>query len=115
MCIWFKLIFTTIKGHAPDLTLPETFTLYLETRFYQLDATIQLELWQESFKTIDDIRLLMRNAKDRPLKQNILVTFYQQLCKVAVYIKRKAYPVGFLGVRELSVPCLFLVFSLFAL
>lgn len=40
----------------PPLLSPQ---MHLETRFVQLDATIRLELWQEAFRTVEDIHVLM--------------------------------------------------------
>ena len=38
-----------------DLSSSDTQLLYLETRFQQLEAAATLELWQEAYRTIEDI------------------------------------------------------------
>ena len=43
------------QPNTVDLTLPETQKLYLTTRFAQLHAASELELWQEAYRTIEDI------------------------------------------------------------
>ncbi|KAL0405093.1 UNVERIFIED_CONTAM: Eukaryotic translation initiation factor 3 subunit A [Sesamum latifolium] len=39
----------------PDLAAPESLQLYLDTRFEQLKVATELELWQEAFRSIEDI------------------------------------------------------------
>ncbi len=48
--------------HSVNLHNPETQTLYLETRFQQLTIASKLELWQEAYRTIEDIYENLRNA-----------------------------------------------------
>lgn len=43
------------QTNAVDLNSAETQTLYLETRFQQLRMAADLELWQEAYRTIEDI------------------------------------------------------------
>ncbi|KAG0492431.1 hypothetical protein HPP92_005829 [Vanilla planifolia] len=43
----------------PDLTAPESLQLYLDTRMDQLKIATDLELWQEAFRSVEDIHGLM--------------------------------------------------------
>nr|CAB3241609.1 eukaryotic translation initiation factor 3 subunit A [Phallusia mammillata] len=64
-----------------NLSNPETQALHLETRIAQLDAAIQIELWQEAFKAVEDIHYLMSLSK-RPPKPQMLANFHNKLCLV---------------------------------
>ena len=65
----------------PDMTLPETQQYYLETRFEQLKAAAKLELWQEAFRTIEDIHGLTIILKRSP-NPKMMATYFAKLTKV---------------------------------
>ncbi|GER56977.1 eukaryotic translation initiation factor 3subunit A [Striga asiatica] len=65
----------------PDLTAPESLKLYLDTRFEQLKVATELELWQEAFRSIEDIHGLMSIVKKTP-KPSALVVFYSKLSEI---------------------------------
>ena len=65
----------------PDMSLPETQQYYLETRFEQLKAAAQLELWQEAFRTIEDIHGLTIILKRAP-NPKMMATYFANLTKV---------------------------------
>ena len=65
----------------PDLTLPETQQYYLEIRFEQLKAAAHLELWQEAFRTIEDIHGLTIILKRTP-NPKMMATYFAKLTKV---------------------------------
>ncbi|KAG0494565.1 hypothetical protein HPP92_005559 [Vanilla planifolia] len=50
----------------PDLTAPESLQLYLDTRMDQLKIATDLELWQEAFRSVEDIHGLMSMVKKQP-------------------------------------------------
>ncbi|PNY16546.1 eukaryotic translation initiation factor 3 subunit a, partial [Trifolium pratense] len=50
----------------PDLSAPESLQLYLDTRFEQLKIATELELWQEAFRSVEDIHGLMCMVKKTP-------------------------------------------------
>ena len=65
----------------PDLTNPESLQLYLETRFEQLKVATELGLWQEGFRSVEDIHGLMVFAKKTP-KPQMMAVFYAKLTKI---------------------------------
>ncbi|KAJ8772048.1 hypothetical protein K2173_027225 [Erythroxylum novogranatense] len=65
----------------PDLSSPESLQLYLDTRFEQLKIATELELWQEAFRSIEDIHGLMCMVKKTP-KPSLMVVYYAKLTEV---------------------------------
>lgn len=64
-----------------NLNNPESQQMHLETRLCQLDSAIQMELWQEAYKAIEDIHNLMTLPKKSP-KPQLLANYYQKLALV---------------------------------
>lgn len=65
----------------PDLSAPESSQLYLDTRFEQLKVATELELWQEAFRSIEDIHGLMCMVKKTP-KPSMMVVYYAKLTEI---------------------------------
>ncbi|KAF7106320.1 hypothetical protein CFC21_107058 [Triticum aestivum] len=65
----------------PDLTAPETCQLYLDTRVEQLKIATELSLWQEAFRSVEDIHGLMSMVKRTP-KPSVLVVYYAKLTEI---------------------------------
>eukprot|EP00268_Persea_americana_P000327 TRINITY_DN1011_c0_g1_i2.p1 TRINITY_DN1011_c0_g1~~TRINITY_DN1011_c0_g1_i2.p1 ORF type:complete len:963 (+),score=228.16 TRINITY_DN1011_c0_g1_i2:352-3240(+) len=65
----------------PDLSAPESLQLYLDTRFEQLKIATELELWQEAFRSVEDIHGLMCMVKKTP-KASLMVTYYAKLTEI---------------------------------
>jgi len=63
-----------------DVTAPETQQLNMETRLAQLDSAITMELWQEAYKAIEDIHLLMNLSKKSQTR--MMAYYYQKLSLV---------------------------------
>ncbi|GBG31832.1 Eukaryotic translation initiation factor 3 subunit A [Hondaea fermentalgiana] len=61
-------------GPAP----PEALELQLATRFEQLKVASQLKLWNEGFRTIEDIHSIFMKTEQRPSSQ-LEATYYQKL------------------------------------
>ncbi|PON67022.1 Proteasome component (PCI) domain containing protein [Parasponia andersonii] len=65
----------------PDLSAPESLQLYLDTRFEQLKIATELELWQEAFRSVEDIHGLMCLVKKTP-KPSLMVVYYAKLSEI---------------------------------
>ncbi|RDY04555.1 Eukaryotic translation initiation factor 3 subunit A, partial [Mucuna pruriens] len=65
----------------PDLSAPESLQLYLDTRFEQLKIATELELWQEAFRSVEDIHGLMCLVKKTP-KPSLMVVYYVKLTEI---------------------------------
>ena len=67
--------------HAINLSDPETLQRHLDTRFQQLNVAVELELWQEAFRSVEDIYLLLSLSK-RPAKNIMMSNYYEKLTKI---------------------------------
>ncbi|XP_010931804.1 eukaryotic translation initiation factor 3 subunit A [Elaeis guineensis] len=65
----------------PDLSAPESLQLYLDTRVEQLKIATDLELWQEAFRSVEDIHGLMSMVKKSP-KPSLMVIYYAKLTEI---------------------------------
>ncbi|XP_071733632.1 eukaryotic translation initiation factor 3 subunit A-like [Rutidosis leptorrhynchoides] len=65
----------------PDLTAPESLHFYLDTRFEQLKVATELELWQEAFRSVEDIYGLTNMVKKMP-KSSLMAVYYAKLTEI---------------------------------
>ncbi|KAM7481730.1 hypothetical protein LguiB_006313 [Lonicera macranthoides] len=65
----------------PDLSAPESLHFYLDTRFEQLKIATELELWQEAFRSVEDIYGLTCMVKKMP-KTSLMAVYYAKLTEV---------------------------------
>ncbi|EOY11582.1 hypothetical protein SCA6_003314 [Theobroma cacao] len=65
----------------PDLSAPESLQLYLDTRVEQLKIATELGLWQEAFRSVEDIHGLMSIVKKTP-KASLMVVYYAKLTEI---------------------------------
>ncbi|CAG2202678.1 EIF3A [Mytilus edulis] len=63
---------------AINLNNPDSQAMHLETRLVQLDNAINMELWQEAFKAVEDIHGLIGLSK-KPPKPSLMANYYQKL------------------------------------
>ncbi|PLW35694.1 hypothetical protein PCASD_13128 [Puccinia coronata f. sp. avenae] len=71
----------TNQAHSINLSDPDVLQRHLETRFQQLNTSVKLELWQESFRTAEDINGLIGLSKKVP-KSHVMSAFYEKMIKV---------------------------------
>lgn len=64
-----------------NLSSPETQEMNLNTRLVQLDSAIQMELWQEAYKAVEDIHGLMTMSK-KVFSPKMMANYYQKLALV---------------------------------
>lgn len=63
---------------AINLNNPESQAMHLETRLVQLDSAINMELWQEAFKAVEDIHGLISLSKKAP-RPSLMANYYMKL------------------------------------
>mmetsp|Transcript_7673 Transcript_7673/g.11534 ORF Transcript_7673/g.11534 Transcript_7673/m.11534 type:complete len:968 (+) Transcript_7673:90-2993(+) len=59
----------------------ENIELHLQTRFAQLEVSANLELWNEGFRTVEDIYNIMQIGKKIP-KARLMASYYEKLTRI---------------------------------
>ena len=65
------------------LNSQDSLTLMQDTRLHQLDTAIQMELWQEAYKSAEDVHGMMQLSKDKDkkmVKPGSFVNYYDKVC-----------------------------------
>lgn len=86
LCETLRLHLTTVakyshQTHSVNLSDADTLQRFLNTRFAQLNTSVELELWQEAFRSIEDIHNLLTMAKKAP-KPSMMINYYEKLYKI---------------------------------
>lgn len=63
------------------ITDPDTLQKFMETRFTQLSTAVKLEHWQEAYRTIQDIHMIMTLGKAKAKPQHMSI-YYDKLMQV---------------------------------
>ncbi|KAJ1656910.1 eukaryotic translation initiation factor 3 subunit A, partial [Dispira simplex] len=69
------------QAHGVSLQDPESMQRHLDLRFKQLHVATELELWQEAFRSIEDIYLLLSTENVTP-KPSMLIIYYERLTRI---------------------------------
>ena len=64
-----------------DLSNPDTVQLFLDTRFEQLTAAMELDQWQEAYRSVEDIHGLMGFSKKAP-KPAMQAAYFKALTRI---------------------------------
>jgi len=84
----FRGLATLLRNHLAKHTQlqspesEESVAFQLEIRFGQLNAAVTLQLWQEAYKSVEDINVTLIAPAKQPIPTELLANYYSQLEKL---------------------------------
>ena len=71
------------QQHSIDLTDPDVLSRLIDTRFLQLQTAVELELWQEAFRSVEDVHGLVAGvAGKKQAKPGMMANYYEKLTEI---------------------------------
>ena len=78
------------QSYYLNINDPEVLQRFLDSRFHQLDTVVKMELWQEAFRSIEDIHYLIQHSK-RPVKPKTMANYYEKLTRIMFTAKNQLF------------------------
>ncbi|KAJ2308689.1 eukaryotic translation initiation factor 3 subunit A [Coemansia sp. RSA 2706] len=78
------------QQNSINMSNPETVQLFLDTHFHQLNTATEMELWQESYRSIEDIHNLIQQSK-RPIKPQAMANYFEKLTRIMYVAKNPLF------------------------
>ncbi|KAJ1934544.1 eukaryotic translation initiation factor 3 subunit A, partial [Kickxella alabastrina] len=78
------------QQNSINLSNPQSMQLFLDTQFHQLNTATEMELWQESFRSIEDIHNLIQQSK-RPVKPQAMANYFEKLTRIMYVAKNPLF------------------------
>ncbi|KAJ2157354.1 eukaryotic translation initiation factor 3 subunit A [Coemansia sp. RSA 552] len=78
------------QQNSINMANPETMQLFLDTHFHQLNTATEMELWQESYRSVEDIHNLIQQSK-RPIKPQAMANYFEKLTRIMYVAKNPLF------------------------